>query len=243
MVNNNLISAIYRPPAGNKEIFVDKLTDWITSASNKNIYIAGDFNLNYLSNNKTYFESIETITGLKAKISKVTRVESNSCIDNILTNLTGTHKVSSICIADHQGMISQIDIVIQREPPKRYKYREMKESNWVKFATELKKLSIRGTDINDRWYNLTSDIRTTVDNSFPEKESKTQYKFTMSQGLLKSKNKKNKLLMQYKRGLIDKAIYIRYNKIYRKLIAKETENSFHEKIRDTGMDYKKNGVS
>ena len=238
-LNNNILTAIYRPPSGNKQLFVENLTDWITSLGNKNIFIAGDFNLNYLNSNKEYYDSIETITGLRVKITETTRIESNSCIDNILTNLAGTHKVSTICIADHQGMSSQMRVTLQREPQKRYKYREMKESNWSTFAAELSKLTIRGIDINGKWNNLTSDIKNIVSKSFPEKESKIKYKFTMSQGLLKSKNKKNKLLKQYKRGQIDKQIYIRYNKIYRKLIAKEQETSFHDKIRDSGHDCKK----
>ena len=239
ILNNNIITAIYRPPSGNKQVFVEKLTDWITSLNNKNIYIAGDFNLNYLNNNKEYYDTIESITGLKVNITEITRTESSSCIDNILTNLTGTHKVNSICIADHQAMTSQIRATIQREPQKRYKYREMKECNWSTFATEVSKLKIRGIDINEKWNNLTSDIKMSVEKSFPERESKIKYKFTMSQGLLKSKNKKNKLLKQYKRGQIDKEIYIRYNKIYRKLIVKEQEKTFHDRILETGQDYKK----
>jgi len=61
----------------------------------------------------------------------------------------------------------------------------------------------------------------------------------MSQGMLKSKNKKNKLLRQYKRGLIAKEIYIRYNRLYRKLITKEQEKTFSSRIAESGQDSKK----
>ena len=100
--------------------------------------------------------------------------------------------VSSICIADHQALESTVSIKTDKIPTKKYKYREMKECNWSTFATEVSKLKIRGIDINEKWNNLTSDIKMSVVKSFPERESKIKYKFTMSQGLLKSKNKKNK---------------------------------------------------
>ncbi len=124
-----------------------------------------------------------------------------------------------------------------------YKYREMKESNWNTFKMRAHQLVIRGTNVNEKWSNLTYDIHNIVIEAFPEKESSKRYCFEISRGLLKSKNKKNKLLRQVKRGVIDKEIYIRYNKIYRKLIAKEQENSFRQKLIDSGENSKKNGES
>jgi hypothetical protein len=115
----------------------------------------------------------------------------------------------------------------------------MKETNWIKFSSELDKITVRGNTINDKWTNLTNEIKEAVNISFPEKESKTKYTFSMSQGLLKSKNKKNKLLWQYKRGEIGKEVYIRYNKIYRKLIITEKEKEFHNKIVECAHNSKK----
>ncbi len=61
----------------------------------------------------------------------------------------------------------------------------------------------------------------------------------MSQGMLKSKNKKNKLLKKYKRGEIPKETYTRYNKIYRKLIAREQEIAFKERLIECRENSKK----
>ncbi len=61
----------------------------------------------------------------------------------------------------------------------------------------------------------------------------------MSQGLLKSKNKKNKLLRKFKRGEIEKEVYLRYNKIYRKLVLKEQEDAFKNNLIKSGNDSKK----
>ena len=239
LVNNNVIACIYRPPSGNKNQFKDALTTWITNRPNRNVYVAGDFNLNMLNQDKLIFDSIEALTGLAPKIRDVTRVHSNSCIDNILTNLEGTNKVSNIFIADHQGLISEIKMSVKKIVQKQFKYREMKEENWRQFSIEVENLKIKGSSINDKWTNICHDIRRAVEKSFPEKQSRIKYSFVMSQGLLKSKNKKNKLLRQYKNGAIAKEVYIRYNRIYRKLITKEQEKTFSSRILESGQDSKK----
>jgi hypothetical protein len=153
--------------------------------------------------------------------------------------LRGTHRVSNISIADHQALTSNLRVQNLRREKEIYKYREMRDRNWANFSLEVSKLSIRGATIDDKWNNLTQDIKTAVNQSFPEKFSSTKFKFFMSRGLLKSKNKKNKLLRQYKRGIIEKEVYVRYNKIYRKLIAKEQEDAFNARMIETGADTKK----
>jgi len=229
LIKNTVVTSLYRPPAGNTNAFVDELTNWIERLGNKKIYIAGDFNLNLKADDIYYYNSIETATSLSPKIRDVTRVISQTCIDNILTNMEGIHSVSQICIADHQGLTSKITAQIKKRDKTKFVYRQMRESNWSVFSTEVSKLSIRGTTINEKWNYLGSDIKQAVEKSFPEKHSNIKYTFEMSRGLLKSKNKKNKLLRQYKRGMIAKEVYTRYNKIYRKLILHEQETSFKKK--------------
>lgn len=114
----------------------------------------------------------------------------------------------------------------------------MKENNWNVFKNEIQKISIRGRETQEQWSNLITDIRIAVNIGFPEKERRVDYKFTMSQGLLKSKNKKNKLLRRFKRGEIPKEVYVNYNKVYRKLILKEKESSFHNKLIEAGTNSK-----
>jgi len=115
----------------------------------------------------------------------------------------------------------------------------MKDRNWQTFSNEIAKLTVYGTTINEKWNNISSDVKKAVEKAFPEKTSNIKYMFNMSRGLLKSKNKKNKLLKQYKRGQIPKETYTRYNKIYRKLIIAEQEKSFKTKIEESGQDSKK----
>jgi len=231
--------ALYRAPSGNKLNFVDTLQEWVSTLNNKDLYIAGDFNLNQRGNDIEHFNQIEASTGLKPRINEITRIESNNCIDNILTTFEGTHICTKISIADHLALKSVIYVQIKREPLKKFKYREMKESNWCTFKSKISTLPIRGNNIESKWSNLLYDIKQIVIASFPEKQSNIKYSFCMSQGLLKSKNIKNNLLRKYKRGEIEKEVYTRYNKIYRKLVLKEQETAFKTNLDKSGNDSKK----
>ena len=115
LIDNLIVTSIYRPPSGNKSQFIEQLIDWVETLGNKKLYIAGDFNLNYKNQDINYYKIVEESTALKASISDTTRVISNTCIDNILTNCEGQHSVSSICIADHQGLLSNLKISISKK--------------------------------------------------------------------------------------------------------------------------------
>jgi len=143
-----------------------------------------------------------------------------------------------ICIADHQGLISKLKLVTRKEI-KKYKYREMSENNWQTFASKVNDLKLNGSTVNEKWDNLCNDIKIIVEASFPEKVTHAKHSFSMSQGLLKSKAKKNMLLKKYKRGEIQKEVYIRYNRVYRQLISKEIESNFKEKMENCGSNSKK----
>jgi hypothetical protein len=66
----------------------------------------------------------------------------------------------------------------------------MKESNWIMFKTKFFGLNIRGQGIEEKWKNILDDIKLSVEISFPIKQSRRDYMFSMSQGLCKSRDKK-----------------------------------------------------
>jgi hypothetical protein len=195
-INDAVIISLYRPPSGSKNEFIEQLNGWIDNLESRKVYVAGDFNINYLNEDKQLYERIEHETGLKAKITSVTRYISNTCIDNAVTNIDGTHKVSNICIADHQGIISSIKLAKTKKEVKKHTYREMSERNWSTFSAGINNLSLRGLETEEKWNNLCNDIKLVVEQSFPEKQKNTLYKFSMSQGLLKSKAKKKQTISQ-----------------------------------------------
>ena len=86
-INNTIITSLYRPPSGNKQRFVELLTEWMINQRERRILIAGDFNINYLNQDRAYFDKIENETGLTPCIKAPTRLSSNTCIDNVIPTL------------------------------------------------------------------------------------------------------------------------------------------------------------
>ena len=86
---------IYRPPGGSHEEFFKVLSEYIDSGnlSNNDLYICGDFKIDFLHRNDVKTKSLITFLrtqGLKQHITLPTRVTgfSKSCIDFIVSNLS-----------------------------------------------------------------------------------------------------------------------------------------------------------
>ena len=230
---------IYRPPSGDKDVFFDLLGGYLETLGNSKTLIGGDFNIN-LFTELQLIENFGLHYGLAYKISSVTRILSNSCIDNFLSNVDGVYEVSKISIADHQAITAKIVVPsTTNQVCSKFTYRQMKEANYVAFNSRLYDLETRGDSISEKWSNLQNDLRLIVNDCFPLKTSSHKYLFIMTPGLLKSRDKKNKLLKQYKQGRINKEVYLAYNKIYRKLIKTEQINAFKHKLNEAGTNGKK----
>ena len=240
-VGNLIILNIYRPPSGSKEIFIDELSSLLDTFGRHDILLTGDFNINFFEIDNR-LSDICNHYGINVKIREVTRIASGTCLDNFITNLNGTFSVTNICIADHQAIKAKLKLAYKLKKIKvSHTYRVMKEINWLMFKNGVHNMTPIGNTVEERWENTSSQIRQIVENSFPMKTAKTEYKFSMSRGLLKSRDKKNKLLRDYKSGKIRKEVYITYNKLYRKLIQIEQDKSFKNKMQDAGNCGKKNG--
>ena len=228
---------VYRPPSGNKDIFIETLMQFLDTIGGQQILIGGDFNLNLIGGN-TWIRSICDAYRLEPKIGEITRIASNTCIDNYLTNVAGKFEVSDLLIADHQAITAELSLSTCKAVKELYTNREMKEANWIVFNHKIHNLVIEGDNIENKWTNLLHGVKQIVDESFPIKQTTRKYHFSMSQGLLKSKDKNNKLLRQYKQGRIPKEEYTRYNSVYRKLIKTEQTNVFSSNLQAAGNNGK-----
>ena len=102
-----VIGVVYRPPSGDVETFCEKITticDAIGVNYLKDIFLLGDFNINYLAENdwhKRLLTQLESLTGLKQMIKHPTRLQ--NCIDLILTNCNDIANtgVLPLNISDH----------------------------------------------------------------------------------------------------------------------------------------------
>ena len=66
---------IYRPPIGDKNLFIEKLSEYIDNLKGEQILIGGDFNINNLVKNK-WIDYMCNNYQLNAEISKPTRINS-----------------------------------------------------------------------------------------------------------------------------------------------------------------------
>ncbi len=149
--------------------------------------------------------------------------------------MSGIYNITNISIADHLAIKAKIEVAQKIKRKKIvYEYRAMGEANWLMFKNGMHNLVINGTNLNDKWNDLSAQVKQIITDSFPMKKSKNDHKFTMSRALLKSRDKKNKLLRDYKTGKINKEVYINYNKIYRKLVQTEQEHAFKNKLKEAG---------
>jgi hypothetical protein len=180
--------------------------------------------------------------GITNKIKGITRVASGTCLDNFVTNLDGIYSITNICIADHLAIKAKIKLNHKVKKVKlSHTYRAMKEVNWLSFKNGVHNLEPVGNCINEKWENLSYEIKNIIEQSFPVKSSRHEYHFHMSRGLMKSRDKKNKLLKDYKAGKINKDVYIKYNSTYRKLIKVEQEKTFKQKMNEASTNGKKSG--
>ena len=238
-VGSTVIVNIYRPPSGNKQTFMEELNSLLEIHNGKDIILMGDFNINFLERNNDW-ENFCNQFGIKNKISNITRIASGTCIDNFVTNLEGIFSVTNLSIADHLAIKAKIKLKCKIKRVKsQHSYRAMKDINWLLFKNGIHNLEIDNASINNKWDSLSQKIKEVVEQSFPLKMSRHEYHFSMSKGLIKSRDKKNKLLRDYKAGKINKNIYVNYNKIYRKLIQIEQEKSFKNQLISAGNDGKK----
>ena len=229
---------LYRPPNGNKQEFVDILTQYLDTLGGKKIIIGGDFNLDLTGGNR-YIEDICNLYRLEPKIRDCTRIASGTCIDNFITNIDGTYRVMDLSIADHQAIAAVVKTKVDKKIIPTYTIRVMNEPNWLMFNHLMHGVEIRGNTNDSKWDNLLSDITGVVDSSFPKTVKKSKYVFAMSSALLKSRDKKNKLLRKYKQGTIPKEQYILYNNVYRKLIKTAQSKVLGDKLVQAGNDGRK----
>ena len=102
-----LIGTVYRPPGGNVEMFCNYFKDTMEEIGNnynREIFILGDFNVNYLNPNDTGTKLLlefEQLNGLKQLIKKPSR--GLNCIDLLFTNSSdvANSDVLALNISDH----------------------------------------------------------------------------------------------------------------------------------------------
>lgn len=102
-----IIIALYRPPLGKFDIFLDVFTSImeLINGCDCRIFIVGDFNVNFLidSTNKSAIIDLFSSYGLRGIVSSATR--GSACLDNIFTNVDECMGcVIDLGFSDHLGV-------------------------------------------------------------------------------------------------------------------------------------------
>lgn len=176
---NLLIICVYRSPLGDFNMFMQIFENLLSSIVNsrKNVFIAGDFNIYFHTDDKKFIEFQELILsfGLKTNITLDTR--GNNCIDNVITN---DHlrlfdcTVSDPGISDHNVISCKLDIVRNNTPKLiplltkpitriglNHFFNNLNEVDWSVLDTTDNAL--------DKFNMFFSTILNAYDKSFPEK--------------------------------------------------------------------------
>ena len=247
---NIFVACVYRPPDGNISSFEKSLIKVIFNANKekKNVFIAGDFNIDALKYNKfkstkqffdTMFEK-----GLFPCIHKPTRItkKSQTIIDNIFSNILNNDFECGIFktdISDHFPnflIVRDIRSINSERSIKRSIYkRDLSKQKIESFRKALEETSWNDVTIFNQNTNAAYDIfsekiQDTFDTFCPIKEVKLKPKEIlnpwMTNGLKKSSKRKQKLYNKFlkSRSIKDENNYKTYKAFYQKLIktAKKT---------------------
>lgn len=247
-----IVTTIYRTPNSNLEDFLthlDHFLDWLnTKFNNLSMYIAGDFNVDFLVDSCCTRKVLNCaqMYGFFPTIREATRVTKNSakCIDQVFTNRAEEILSSQVIdsdLSDHKAQVLNLNIhekfIAQG---KNSKYRDFKNPDQQKeflrlLAQEewnsiLQMDSQRSNEKFDAFVNLFNHY---IDLCFPwktQKQNKSNNKNEwITKGILISRKRKFDLYVKAKfsNDINDMLLYKKYLKIYRQVIkeARITVNS------------------
>lgn len=199
-----IMVSVYRPPTGNVTKFLDILEKLLISiiSENKNILIAGDFNIDILkeSGNRTDFLSVMQSFDLRQTIFTNTRVvhKSASCIDNIFVNFNYVNSnVLNTYISDHAAQKLKFHV---EQTNKTLIYRRIfSDENKLSFLNILKEqdwlqiYEVERNNINRQWNKFMDNFTKIFNHCFPLKlidtKQNKKYKIKVNPQIEECKNK------------------------------------------------------
>ena len=244
--SKNIISGcIYRHPRYDMQEFLQYLDKTLTTINkeNKEIYISGDFNADFLKieKNKNYEEFYNLITsnGFLPRIVRPTRVTENSAtiIDNIFSNNFKSGMLSGnlmLCISEHfsqflsigNNNVSHKNVNIYGRNYSKFNSKDFRDDIYMqKWENNL-------TDVNELYDEFITKLNSCVDKHAPikkltKKEIKMKSKPWITVNIRKLIDQRNKLFNRKKRQLNNSNIKTLYN-IFRNRVNREVKKAKKE---------------
>ncbi|XP_065650727.1 beclin-1-like protein A [Hydra vulgaris] len=238
---NIIVNATYRPPSGNLKKYKTHLKSFITAINKTrdHVFLAGDLNIDLKkhasNNNVKNFLNTLLQSNLIPTINKPTRVTNNSStlLDNIITNNFHNNRLNTGIIktdlSDHFPTFLVTNNIINNNIPSKTTIfrRQINENSVKQFQNLLRNnvdwnLVLQSNDANNSYDLFLSQFCKQYETAFPEKQiivnTKTVMTPWMSNGLLKSSKRKQKLYDKYlkKKTYKNEMTYKNYKNVFEK---------------------------
>ena len=218
---NKIVGVLYRHPSMDMDVFnenkLELLLNKLNREKNKKVYLAGDFNFDLLKVNRhdetsVFFNKMMSnfllpVISIPTKINTV----NDTLIDNIFTNEFNPDLISGNFtedISDHLPSFLIIPKSNMNKLPKEHNIftRDLNKVNYENFFLDLLAINMdeisSNPDANTAFINLYESTHKVIDEHMPlrkitNKEFKRRFKPWISNGILNSINRKNKLYKKY----------------------------------------------
>ena len=178
---NVIVACIYRPPSSDMNIFLNKTEQLLVQIydESKHVFIAGDFNIELIKDNKAQsdFLSIMNSFNFKPSIQTNTRVTNitASCIDNIFVNRTFLDTVVfENFVSDHmaQKIIFELNSETEKTPKYKRFYSDGSKDDFLcclRTQDWLNVYDVSKNDINEQWSVFMNTYKNIFEQNFPLK--------------------------------------------------------------------------
>ena len=174
---------VYRPPSGDCDIFFKTLQQCITTIRNNrecDIFIGGDYNINFLKKNSLPMKKLSKFcktNQLRQLIDIITRPDSNTCIDLILTNSMIIKECGTldINISDHLPTYfirKKVKTVREKTTFRGRSYKNCTQEQFENFYNTYSWVDFANHDIDACWNIMFTRILDAADTLCPTKEFK-----------------------------------------------------------------------
>lgn len=258
-----IITALYRPPSINANLFLEHLREYFTNITETSVdyhIFLGDMNINIKVENDLSFEYLNILSEYNfiSLINETTRINetggTGTCIDHIFLKTKNTLNdnyrsfIIKTCITDHYTTVLNIlehtqekNYEINEKHIKYINYKKLKELlrdyNWAQFY-ELKDVNLAA----EKFVDIVKENmqQSTIIQRIKKKETKRSSWIT--NGLVRSINKRDELYKKYKRkpdNTVAKNQFLTYRNQLTNLLRITKIEYYKNKIKENDKDPKK----
>ena len=249
-----VVLGVYRPPNSSISDFNITLNDIMNSFPQQtHVYIVGDFNIDLLNPDRLGIDFINNchMNSYAPLITTATRITNTSAtlLDHIWTNqLYDSFSGVLDCIAtDHFPIFTKLNLNTQIDSYISKKFRDHSEANIAKLQTEvssfINELETVTLDVNDKTDLFCTNLYNLYNSCCPIRQKnislKHLHKPWITDGLLRSLNRKHDLFRKMKRNIVPFEVYNNYKNQLTSLLRKAKKSYYEHRFNQCSGDIKK----